>query len=76
MRKEIEVCDFCGKQYQDSYAAKGIIKIRASSITVTDGRRKDGCAKSGFCWRGNIIKDELLFCNENCLIGFLNKRRK
>jgi len=73
MRKEIYVCDGCGKTTDNYYDEKGWIIFEGvdSGIcaTITEGRKRDGTAKTKF--HEPPYEEKLIFCCTRCLIKFL-----
>ena len=72
-RIEVCVCDHCGQRTDDYYEKKGWIHFDSSEhieITVTNGRDKEGIAKTKY----ERVK-ELHFCRLLCLNNWLKKLR-
>ena len=71
MRKDIDVCDYCGKRTDDYYAEIGWIHIGEDSITVTNGRNPNGVATPERYTRGLTSPRGIDFCSVQCFLKWL-----
>lgn len=70
MRKEIDVCDNCGKSSEDIYSEIGWIHFNKMDFSIQNGRKEDGNAitERHFSPRNDEPTD---FCCAKCLLEFM-----
>lgn len=68
MRIEKDRCDVCDKETDDRYNFKGWIRLDIKELSVSKGRKRDGCAKTNF-----KSDEEYDFCSAKCFNSFFKE---
>ncbi len=69
MKKEIYECEVCKKRTKEHFCDEiGWIVIKGESILISQGRDKNGTAKSIY-----KVFSELHFCSEKCFLHWLRR---
>jgi hypothetical protein len=70
---KISSCDNCSKRVDDCYDAVGWVQVRSiGAISISEGRKRDGCAKTRFF---SGTDNGLDFCSIDCFVKWIKSQK-